>query len=127
MGFKRAFALIIDFTPYYVLFFIAILNIEKIELSDHMPIILVFAFSQFPYFLLKDLVFRNKSLGKLIMRICIVDKKTKGLPKVSSLIVRNISVFIFEFDALVWLVKRESIGDLISDTTVINISEFRGT
>lgn len=81
-------------------------------------------------FVLRDLIFGGRSLGKRIMRLTILDKQTGDAPKKSQLFLRNIlSCFIMQVDAIVMLATGLSLGDRLAHTVVVkNDAEFcRGT
>ena len=71
--------------------------------------------------LLKDCLFKNASFGKWLLRLKIVDKTTQNKPKIEKLLLRNIT-FYFPFIELAFLLfnKGDTIGDIITQTTVIH-------
>ena len=67
----------------------------------------------------KDCLFNCAGLGKVIMRLKIVDRNTFGKPSASKLILRNVTFYFFIVEFVALLVNKGStIGDLISNTTV---------
>ena len=69
-------------------------------------------------FLLKDLVFRNASIGKRALNLEIL-KSDNTVPSVSTLILRNIFVFLWPIDAILILANKRKIGDIIFKTKVV--------
>ena len=69
-------------------------------------------------FLLKDLVFRNASIGKRALNLEIL-KSDNTVPSVSTLILRNIFVFLWPIDAILILANKRKIGGIISKTKVV--------
>ena len=69
-------------------------------------------------FLLKDLVFRNASIGKRALNLEIL-KSDNTVPSVSTLILRNIFVLLWPIDAILILANKRKIGDIIFKTKVV--------
>lgn len=68
--------------------------------------------------LFKDLLFKNKSIGKKIMGIEIRDNNNK-IPSFPILIFRNITVIIWPIECLLILLKKNRIGDTIFKTKIV--------
>ncbi len=72
------------------------------------------------YCLLKDCIFKGRSLGKLICGLAIVSSETGERPSVGSLILRNLTYVIVQIELIVTLVnKGKRLGDLIAKTEVV--------
>lgn len=69
---------------------------------------------------LKDIVFRNASIGKKLLGIKI-EKDDGKLPSILILILRNIFAIIWPIDAILVLCTNKKIGDLIFKTRVVNV------
>ena len=69
-------------------------------------------------FLLKDLVFRNASIGKRALNLEIL-KSDNTVPSISTLILRNIFVLLWPIDAILILANKRKIGDIIFKTKVV--------
>ena len=82
---------------------------------------LLFILSYPVCFMLRDLIFGGRSLGKRIMKLMILSKHTGEVPKKSQLLLRNIfSFFVIEIDALILLITGLSIGDRVAHTVVVS-------
>lgn len=68
--------------------------------------------------LFKDLLFKNKSIGKKIMGIEIRNNNNK-IPSFPILILRNITIIIWPIECLLILLKMNRIGDIIFKTKVV--------
>ncbi len=66
---------------------------------------------------LKD-IFGGRSIGKRIMKIKVVRKNSEKA-SVWRLIFRNITIVIWPIEALLLLIGREKIGDVIANTKVV--------
>ena len=79
------------------------------------PVILAW----FVLFILRDVVFGGKSLGKRIMKLQVIDKHT-GMPaSKKQKALRGLSLLFISFDALFLLISGYSIGDRLGDTAVV--------
>ena len=70
-------------------------------------------------FILRDIIFGGRSLGKRILGLTITDIKTGSAPKKTSLLLRNIFLFIVHIDFAVMLITGLTIGDRAAHTVVI--------
>lgn len=69
--------------------------------------------------LIRDCIFRNASLGKLIMGLRVVDQTTGQPPRLGKLLLRNLTFYLCYIEFIVMLVNRGvSLGDMLSGTTV---------
>ena len=84
-------------------------------------LILLFLILSYPVcFILRDLIFGGRSLGKRMLKLVILSKQTGEAPKKSQLLLRNIfSFFVIEIDALIMLITGLSIGDRLAHTVVV--------
>ena len=71
-------------------------------------------------FILRDVIGGGRSLGKKIMKLDVIDKKTSDKAKVSQKILRNIFFIIVWIDGIVMLTSGQSIGDTVASTAVIS-------
>ena len=70
--------------------------------------------------LVRDCIFRNASLGKLIMGLRVVDVKTDCPPSIVKMLIRNLTFYFWAADLIAMLANHGvSVGDSISSTTVI--------
>ena len=70
-------------------------------------------------FVLRDLIFGGRSLGKRILGLTVLDKKTGEAPKKSALFVRNLFFFLYQIDGVIMLVTGLTLGDRAAGTVVI--------
>ena len=84
-------------------------------------LILLFLILSYPIcFILRDLIFGGRSLGKRMLKLVILSKQTGEAPKKSQLVLRNIfSIVVIEIDALIMLITGLSIGDRLAHTVVV--------
>ncbi len=68
----------------------------------------------------KDVVFKNASVGKKIIKIE-VRKEDDKIPTLSTIILRNITVIIWPLECMLILMRKKRIGDIICDTKVAGI------
>ncbi len=70
--------------------------------------------------LLKDLLFKNASLGKKVLGLRIIDAKTGNKPRASQVVIRNLVFYLVFLNAIVLLITKRSLGDMISGTQVVS-------
>lgn len=75
-------------------------------------------------FVLRDVIFKGRSLGKRITRLVVLDKATGTLAKSGKCILRNLFLIIVHIDAIVMLVSGSSIGDKAANTIVVLKKDF---
>ncbi len=71
-------------------------------------------------FVLRDLIFGGRSLGKRIFGLIVLDKQTAEKAKIHQRIIRGLFLFILQFDLIVMLIRGESIGDTVARTVIIS-------
>ncbi len=127
--FKRILAFIID---WYIVFFVSIpmffiggnltseffLRPTLTAFSPYGFLLGLAAFAVLP--LIKDLVFKNASIGKKICGLKIVGEKDGAAPKFLSLIIRNLAFYLTFPNAIVFAVTKKSLGDYIGGTRVVS-------
>lgn len=70
--------------------------------------------------LVKDLMFKNASIGKLIMGIRVVNADNGDQPSTINLIKRNVLFYFPQIELILFLIKGgKTIGDIISNTIVV--------
>lgn len=75
---------------------------------------------------IKDCLFKNASVGKLLTGLRIVDKETSQNPRFINLCLRNLFFYIPVLELFFLLVnKGVSLGDKITGTRVISIRQYR--
>ena len=95
---------------------------DRIEANDQgiallmMPIMLAYPL----IFVLRDVIFGKRSLGKRIFGLVILDKKTAETAKASARVLKNIlNLFISEIDAIVLLISGLTVGDRLANTVTV--------
>lgn len=80
-------------------------------------------------FILRDLIFGGRSLGKRLLGLAVIDRRTAGKTNCKQRIIRNIfSVLLMQIDIVVMLVRGQSIGDTLAHTAVVlkkDVDAFR--
>lgn len=81
------------------------------------------------FFIFRDLIFKGRSLGKRMLGLTVLDRRTAGKTNWKQRIVRNIfSVLFMQIDAIIMFIRGESIGDTLAHTAVVlkkDIDTFR--
>lgn len=119
MKVKRIIAFLIDYIillfPIYTLLFSMeiIFNCDIIFCHFYLIIsIIMFLLS------LKDLIFKNASIGKKIMGLRIVDNKNNSIPNMYKIIIRNLTLILWPIDIIGFLFSNKRIGELMTNTKV---------
>lgn len=71
-------------------------------------------------FVLRDVIFKGRSIGKRIFRLYVLDKHNLSETSVKQRFLRNIFFFIYEIDGIILLVTGETLGDRLANTTVLS-------
>ena len=74
-------------------------------------------------FILRDVLFGGRSLGKRIAKLQILDKQTGSPAKAGKRILRNLFLPIMQFDAVIMLVSGATVGDRVANTVVVHQEE----
>ena len=124
MKLKRIFAWIIDWNlcgiPALVYAFIFGEITQAQGLKPLYALIFVLFVLSFPViFVLRDVIFKGRSIAKRIFRICVIDNKTNVLPSKQKLIIRNLFFFIYPIEAIMLIATSKSIGDMVTNTTIV--------
>ena len=80
---------------------------------------LLFFLSYPTIFVLRDVIFKGRSVAKRILGLRVIDTQTNALPSKSKLIVRNLFFFIYPIEAILLLANNHTLGDTVTGTTVI--------
>lgn len=122
--FKRMFAFFIDWNITTLPFvFASMLNItigQRIGAPGGLVALLgvLLILSAFAAFVLRDVIFKGRSLGKRIFGLRIYDKDTLQEPSPKQRIKRNAFFFLYTIDGIILLATGETIGDRLADTIV---------
>ena len=129
---RRLLARIIDCAITALIFFIAKFSAEA--LSVFVPAVTVkggfFAafFAGFAYLLLADALPQGQSLGKRLLSIATVDRKTRKGCSISQSFTRNAGVLVIIDWVWIFLESRARLGDMFAKTIVIqtgNLTQVR--
>lgn len=123
---KRIVAFLIDWNitllPFVLVFGLIAGYLQ--QQSSGNPIIVIFCFllilSAFVLFVLRDFVFKGRSLGKRIFGLCVYDKATLQESTSKQRILRNMFFFVYFVDGIILLATGESIGDRSVGTVVLS-------
>lgn len=84
---------------------------------------LLFLLSYPTIFVLRDVIFKGRSIAKRMLGLRIVDVQTNASPSVSRLILRNLFFVLYPIEAILLLVTDQTLGDMASKTTVVTSRE----
>lgn len=118
---RRVAAWIIDWNliGLSVILTISVVMMIFAEFEQAAAVMMILMLSYPVLFVLRDLLFRGRSVGKRIMRLVVLNQQTGGAPKRNQLLFRNIFLFIAQVDAVIMLVSGRSVGDFAAHTVVI--------
>ena len=99
----------------------------QIELSVMKFRIIITVFISFLYLLVKDII-GDRSIGKKIFKLKIIDIKTGNIASLNQRLLRNIFIYIFSFLYLFFIIeflmivfnKGKRLGDIIAKTEVVD-------
>lgn len=78
------------------------------------------------YFLLSDGLPGGQSLGKRLLDIAVIDEKTRKPCSLGQSVLRNFTAFLGAIDwLLIFGKKQKRIGDVVANTCVISVLEWR--
>jgi len=122
---KKFWSYVIDFYIYYAILFIGSSIVKNLIMYNgtinlfRMPLLIVW----FILILINDLMLGNRSIGKHMMEIEVVDEDG-NIPSAWKLIVRNlIFILLFPIEILSVLIFDKTIGDFILKTKVVKESK----
>ena len=122
----RLIAAVIDWniigavTMFYVIFFMLVLLAAGSSLTGPSALLVMFLILGYPVgFVLRDLIFGGRSLGKRIMGLTVLDKKTGAAPKKTALFLRHIFFVIVHVEAVIMLITGLTLGDRAAHTVVV--------
>ncbi|MBQ8575246.1 MAG: RDD family protein [Clostridia bacterium] len=122
--FKRLMAFAIDWTitlfPFIVIFsFLTAFLRQQSEINTLIALLLflivIFAFVAF---ILRDVIFKGRSLGKRIFGLYIYEKSSLKQASVKQCFFRNIFFFLYIIDGIILLATGQTIGDRAAGTLV---------
>ena len=123
---RRIIAWIIDWNlsglpcMIYTTIFMEVFKRPSFENIGYILIFILLVFLYIITFVFRDVIFMGRSVGKRIFRLFVLDKNTNEKASVSQRIMRNLFFFIYPVDGIVLIITKESIGDKIANTIVVN-------
>lgn len=128
--FKRIFAFIIDWNlmllPFFAIWQVIPFIAKKLPSADFLVFIfavLVFV-SALASVVLRDAVFKGRSLGKRLFGLYVCEKGTVKQANTGKKIIRNIFFFFCYVDVFLLLATGETIGDKVTNTVVYSKKEL---
>jgi len=79
---------------------------------------MIITYSSLSYLIFRDIL-GKRSIGKIIMKLKIVNKNDGNDSNIPKRIIRNISWFLGFIDIIFYLIKKERIGDKVAGTKVV--------
>ena len=124
MIWKRIAAWVIDWVlsgiPALIYAFVFREVIKLYGISVIMVVLFVlFVFSYPIIFVFRDVIFNGQSIAKRFFRLYVIDKSTNEIPSNKKLAIRNLFFFIYPIDAILLIATNQSIGDMVTETTVV--------
>ncbi len=104
----------------YTTIFMEVFKRPSFENIGYILIFILLVFLYIIAFVFRDVIFMGRSVGKRIFRLFVWDKNTNEKASVSQRIIRNLFFFIYPVDGIVLIITKESIGDKIANTIVVN-------
>lgn len=117
---KRILAFLIDIMILYGTCLLSV-GILRLAFLGKLAVILFAAVAMpaFACFLFRDYLFFGRSLGKRMLKLCVVDGQTLDLPTAKQLIVKGLGCFLNGIDVVFLLATGKSLGERISSTVVV--------
>ncbi|MBE6675429.1 MAG: RDD family protein [Ruminococcaceae bacterium] len=84
---------------------------------------LLFFLSYPTIFVLRDVIFKGRSIAKRILGLYVTDVQTNASPSKSKLILRNLFFVLYPIEAILLLAIDQTLGDMASKTTVVTSRE----
>lgn len=122
---RRLFAFLIDWNiilfPFFFIFAFAADFINR--QSEAHPIVsllgLLLLFLPLIMFILRDVIFKGRSLGKRIFGLYVYDKNSLEKASAKKCFLRNIFLIIFQIDGIILLATGKTAGDRVAGTLVM--------
>ena len=125
MKLRRILAWIIDWNlcgiPALIYAFIFKTITETQGVKAVYALIFVLFVLSFPtLFVVRDVLLKGRSIAKRIFKLRVIDNETNELPEKKKLVIRNLFFFIYPVEAILLIATDKSIGDMTTNTTVVN-------
>ena len=128
--FKRLIAFVIDWNitllPFVVVFSFFAIFLRKESTVNPLIFLLCFFAIIFAFgaFVLRDVIFKGRSLGKRIFGLYIYEKSSLKQASLKQCFLRNIFFFLYFIDGILLLVTGQTIGDRVAGTLVTSKQGF---
>ncbi len=113
---------IISFIP--IMFIFSFIVTFFMQESEENPFVFILCFSAvllaFAVFILRDVIFKGRSLGKQLFGLYIYDKSSLNPASKKQCFLRNLFFFLYFIDVILLLVTGQTIGDRAAGTIVTN-------
>ncbi len=87
-------------------------------------VLFVLFFLSYPtIFVLRDVIFKGRSVAKRILGLHIIDVQTNTAPSASKLMLRNLFFLLYPIEAFMLLATNQTLGDMATKTTVVTSRE----
>lgn len=123
---KRILAWVIDwniigsFVLLVVFLFSALFQENAEKENDFVKVVLMFCILSYPIlFVLRDYIMGDRSLGKKMLGLVVLDQRTGEKAKVSQRIFRNIFLLVGYVDSIILLATGRTLGDRMAHTVVV--------
>ena len=121
---RRILAFAIDWNLSGIPALIYALILSHLARNGDVPAILMilfvlFVFSMPALFVVRDVMFNGRSVGKRIFKLWVIENKTGETPKKAILCIRNLFFMVYPIDFILLLVKRRTLGDIATNTSVV--------
>ena len=128
--FKRLLAFVIDWNitlfPFVFIFSFLTIFLRK-ESAVNLLIFLLCFFAiivAFGAFVLRDVIFKGRSLGKRIFGLYVYEKSSLKQASLKQCFLRNVFFFLYFIDGILLLVTGQTIGDRVAGTLVTSKQGF---
>ena len=128
--FKRIIAFLIDWNisllPFIFVFSFTALFLQQHSEADPIAFLLAFLFMilSFAAFILRDVIFKGRSLGKRILGLYVYDKTSLKKANAKQCFLRNMFLLIYYIDVIVLIATGKTIGDRVAGTLVMTKKAF---
>lgn len=125
--FKRILAFLIDWNitgiPIFLISSLIVVILETNNVADWITgWCMLFLILLFPIgVILRDFIWKGRSIGKRITGLCVLDMQTGERPKFLKLVARSIFFMLMYIDGIIMLVSGKSIGDRVAHTVVVSV------
>ncbi len=123
---KRIVAFVIDWNlclmPFIAIIFLLtpLIQSEPIMLVIYVLLFFLMIFASLTIFVLRDIIFKGRSIGKRIFKLHIIDNATRQEASAGKKALKNLFFFIYPIDGIVLLASGSSIGNYVTNTEVIS-------